>query len=148
MFPVTKDVSCLTRRWCSLESMTDAGERDRLIHLCSAQEWDDARAAGRVSPSPAGFVHLSTPEQVHLPANRLFAGRPDMVALLVDLRGLDTPLRWEPGVPGDPAAMLFPHLYGPLPVRTVVAVQPYRPGPDGRFGPFSDNRLRRAEGPE
>jgi uncharacterized protein (DUF952 family) len=29
-------------------------------------------------------------------------------------------VRFEPGVPGDPASMRFPHLYGPLPVTAVV----------------------------
>lgn len=110
-----------------------------LVHLCAAAEWDEARVHGAVRPESlvtAGFVHLSAPWQVHLPANRLFAGRTDLVALRVDPAALGAPLRWEPGVPGDPESMLFPHLYGPLPVAAVVDVVTYRPGPDGRFAPL------------
>ena len=81
-----------------------------------------------------GFVHLSTPEQVHLPANRLFSGRTDLVLLRVDPARLTSPVRWEPGVPSDPESMRFPHLYGPLPIAAVTAVLDYRPGPDGTFG--------------
>ncbi len=81
-----------------------------------------------------GFVHLSTPQQVHLPANRLFAGRDDLVLLRLDPARLAAPVRWEPGVPTDPQSMTFPHLYGPLPVAAVTAVLDYRPGPDGVFG--------------
>lgn len=81
-----------------------------------------------------GFVHLSTPEQVHLPANRLFPGRTDLVLLRVDPTRLTAPVRWEPGVPSDPESMRFPHLYGPLPIAAVTAVLDYRPGPDGTFG--------------
>jgi uncharacterized protein (DUF952 family) len=55
------------------------------------------------------------------------------VLLYLDPDRLGAPVRWEPGVPGDPASMLFPHLYGPLLVDAVVDVRPYRPGPDGRF---------------
>lgn len=89
----------------------------------------------------AGFVHLSTQQQVHLPANRLFAGRTDLVMLFVDPAMLSAPLRWEPGVPGDPESMLFPHLYGALPTTAVVGVEPYRPGPDGRFAPLIHNQV-------
>jgi uncharacterized protein (DUF952 family) len=35
----------------------------------------------------------------------------------------------------DPESMLFPHLYGPLPVRAVINVTAYPPGPDGTFPP-------------
>ena len=80
-----------------------------------------------------GFVHLSTPEQVYLPANRLFSGRDDLVLLRLDPARLDAPVRWEPGVPSDPESMRFPHLYGPLPIAAVTAVLDYRPGPDGYF---------------
>ncbi|MCW1957790.1 MAG: DUF952 domain-containing protein [Mycobacterium sp.] len=87
------------------------------------------REAGELRPPPTpGFVHLSTQQQVHLPADRLFAGRDDLIVLYVDPALLDAPLLWEPGVPGDPPSMLFPHLYGPLPTAAVVAVGPYRPG--------------------
>jgi len=111
-------------------------DADLLIHLCGAREWDDAQRVGEVRPESLavmGFVHLSAPWQVHLPANRLFAGRADLNALYVAPAALRAPLRWEAGVPGDPDAMLFPHLYGPLPVSAVVALRPYRPGSDGRF---------------
>lgn len=109
-----------------------------LVHLCSARDWSAARQSGALRPESlrsAGFVHLSTPQQVHLPANRLYRGRTDLVLLQVDPAKLAAPVRWEPGVPGDPEAMLFPHLYGPLPVGAVVGVSAYRPGADGAFAP-------------
>ena len=109
-----------------------------LVHLCSTRDWEDAQASAVLHPASldnAGFVHLSTPQQVHLPANRLYRGRTDLVLLQVDSAKLAAPVRWEPGVPGDPEAMLFPHLYGPLPVAAVIGVRAYRPGADGVFDP-------------
>ena len=79
-------------------------------------------------------------EQVHLPANRLYRGRTDLVLLHVDSALLDSPVRWEPGLPTDPVSMLFPHLYGSLPVRAVIKVTPYRPTADGTFPPFTGLR--------
>ena len=113
---------------------------EMLVHLCGVEEWSRARASGGIDPSaetgpPGGarFVHLSTPEQVHRPANRLYRGRTDLLLLHIDPALLDSPVRWEPGVPTDPESMLFPHLYGPLPARAVVRVTPYRPAADGAF---------------
>jgi len=111
---------------------------DALVHLCSAGDWARAQASGALRPQSldsVGFVHMSTPQQVHLPANRLYRGCTDLVLLQVDPAKVGAPLRWEPGVPSDPAAMLFPHLYGPLPVEAVNGVSDYRPGPDGVFAP-------------
>lgn len=109
---------------------------DFLLHLCGRSDWDDAQVGGQLCPASlaeVGFVHLSAPYQVHLPANRLFAGRTDLVLLKIDPSRLAAPLRWEPGVPTDPESMVFPHLYGPLPVEAVVEVTTYTPDPDGRF---------------
>nr|WP_158016269.1 DUF952 domain-containing protein [Mycobacterium basiliense] len=107
---------------------------DVLVHMCGAEEWSRARHRGGIQlQAGAQFIHLSTPDQVHLPANRLFRGRADMVLLHIDPAVLESPVRWEPGVATDPEAMLFPHLYGPLPVQAVVEVTAYRPGPDGSF---------------
>ena len=111
-----------------------------LVHMCGAEEWRSAQEDGELRPeslTASGFVHLSTPEQVHLPANRLYAGHTDLVLLRIDPARLSSPIRWEPGVPSDPDAMVFPHLYGPLPAKAVITVTPYEPGPDGLFPPLA-----------
>jgi uncharacterized protein (DUF952 family) len=113
-----------------------------LVHLVPSDEWSSARIRGELRPeslSSAGFVHLSTPEQVHLPANRLYRGRHDLVLLHIDPAGLDAPIRWESGVAADPESMLFPHLYGALPVSAVIKVTSYRPGADGNFSPVGES---------
>ncbi|WP_328354566.1 DUF952 domain-containing protein [Mycobacterium sp. NBC_00419] len=115
---------------------------DFLLHLCGRRDWAQARQSGELCPpslTDVGFVHLSAPHQVHLPANRLFAGRTDLVLLRIDPQALTAPVRWEPGVPTDPESMLFPHLYGPLPADAVVEVVPYPPGPDGSFPPLQSS---------
>jgi uncharacterized protein (DUF952 family) len=91
-----------------------------LVHICSADEWRRARDVGEHRPdslSANGFVHLSTPEQVHLPANRLYAGRTDLVLLSIDPARLSSPVRWEPGA--------------------VINVTPYLPDGAGRFRPLA-----------
>lgn len=113
-----------------------------LVRLCSEQEWAGAQDRGWFPPEPAGpdadaFVHLSTVDQVHLPANRLYSGRGDMMLLYVDASALEAPLRWERGVPTDPQSMLFPHLYGPLPVEAVIKAVAYPPAADGSFPALS-----------
>lgn len=121
--------------------------RQALVHLCAADAWSDARRGGELTPDPdVGFVHLSTLEQVHLPANRLYRGRHDLRLLHVDIGRLESPLRWEPGVETDPEGMKFPHLYGPLPVRAVVDVVAYLPGIDGAFAPALISRPEARDG--
>ncbi|MFC6012599.1 DUF952 domain-containing protein [Nocardia lasii] len=108
-----------------------------LVHLCSSQEWEELRRTGERRPpslAESGFVHMSTPQQVHLPANRLFAGRTDMVLLWLDPARFTGEVKWEPGVPTDPSSMRFPHLYAPLPLAAVQVAQPYLPDSDGVFG--------------
>ncbi len=103
-----------------------------IFHFCPAVDWAAAGHDGWYrAPSLAteGFIHLSQAEQVHLPANFLARGRTDLVLLEVDEAALAEPPRYEDG--GD--GMLFPHVYGPIPVAAVVAVHDFRPGPDGTF---------------
>jgi uncharacterized protein (DUF952 family)/GNAT superfamily N-acetyltransferase len=117
-----------------------------LLHLIEPASWRAALAEGALRPpslADVGFVHLSTPEQVDLPAERLYPGRRDLVLLVVDPQRLRDPVRWEPGVPEDPASMRFPHLYGPLPTSAVVAAVPYRP-PASPVLPAPDDALGRA----
>jgi uncharacterized protein (DUF952 family) len=101
----------------------------------------DDYTAGQPVRAPSledvGFLHCSDFGTVHLPANRLFAGRTDLVLLVIDPARLDVPLRWEPGDPPDPNGAWFPHVYGPIPPEAVVAVHAFPPGPDGFVLPQS-----------
>jgi uncharacterized protein (DUF952 family) len=78
-------------------------------------------------------VHCSDFGTVHLPANALFAGRDDMLLLVIDPAALDAPVRWEPGVPAHPADIWFPHVYGPINVESVVAAVEFTPMAEGGF---------------
>ena len=78
---------------------------DVLVHLIEPAAWRAALTDGAVRPpslDSVGFVHLSTPEQVHLPAERLYPGRRDLVLLVVDPARLTDPVRFEDGRAGRP----------------------------------------------
>ena len=110
------------------------------MHICAKTDWQLAQGRGEHRPDSleaVGFIHLSAPEQVHLPANRLYAGRADLMLLHIDADRLTAPVRWEPGVPTDPESMVFPHLYGALPAAAVINVTPYRADVNGRFAPLT-----------
>jgi len=103
-----------------------------LVHLVTADEWPtDATEIVPPSLAQVGFVHLSTPAQVAIPANLFYTGL-DVVLLWVDPELVGDEIRFEEGDPPVPG-QVFPHLYGPLPVAAVVAATPYRPGPDGQY---------------
>jgi uncharacterized protein (DUF952 family) len=107
-----------------------------ILHFCGRAEWAGALASGEYAADTLpteGFIHCSTAEQVHLPANALARGRTDLVLLQIDVARLVAPVRWEPGDPADPDSMTFPHVYGPIPVAAVVAVHDFPPSPDGFF---------------
>jgi inner membrane transporter RhtA len=109
-----------------------------LVHLCPKSTWLAAHSHGRLEPDSlrdVGFIHLSALSQVHVPANALFRGRDDLVLLEIDPQRVPAEIRWEDGDPPHPDGWQFPHLYGPLPVTAVTHVHPFRPDPDGAFGP-------------
>ena len=112
-----------------------------LLHLCAPADWRAALDDGALHPS-GPFVHLSYPEQVHLPARRLFPGRRDVLLLVVDPARLWPRPGYRPELAkGGEDGVLA--LFGPLPTRAVVAVVPYRPPVPPRL-PAPDDALGRA----
>src|SRR5690349_14639210 len=92
--------------------------------ICTAPEWHQAERAGAYRGSAVdrkdGFIHFSTAEQAAETAAKWFAGQHDLVLVAVDGAALGAQLRWEPSRGG----VLFPHLYGELPLQAVLRVDP------------------------
>ncbi|MEL6298536.1 MAG: DUF952 domain-containing protein [Pseudomonadota bacterium] len=108
---------------------TAAGQT--IYKICRADEWRVAQDAGAFAGSPDdvrdGFIHFSTAEQLPQTAAKHFRGEDGLLLLAVDADALGAPLRWEPSRGGA----LFPHLYGPLPVRAASKPVPLPLGDDG-----------------
>ena len=100
--------------------------------ICTPQEWREAEQAGAFRGAAVdaqdGYIHLSAPDQVVETAARHFAGEADLVLVAVDSAALGPALKWERARGGA----LFPHLYGPIRLDTVVWTRPLPLGPDGR----------------
>jgi uncharacterized protein (DUF952 family) len=112
-----------------------------IFHIARRAEWDAAVAAGsyRISTRDrslddgAEFIHASRADQVSLVANFVFADETEPLCLLeIDTDRLTAPVRDEDLEGGG---MTFPHIYGPLNLDAVVAVNPYNRTPDGTFSP-------------
>lgn len=93
-----------------------------LLHITTPAEWEAARATGEVAPpslATEGFVHCSTRDQLPTTLARHFAGAGELALLVVDPGALGAELRWEESHPGEH----YPHVYGPIPVAAVTAVE-------------------------
>ncbi|MBX3099437.1 MAG: DUF952 domain-containing protein [Salinibacterium sp.] len=106
-----------------------------IYHLARAEDWAAAAESGeyRVSTigrtlSEVGFIHTSRVDQLTGVAERFYRNEPgDLVVLEIDEGGLD--VRSE----DDGLGESFPHVYGVIPVASVVRVLSAWFDDDGRF---------------
>ncbi len=116
------------------------GGGQTIYHMCTRAEWRAAEAEGKYRGSSQdtadGFIHFSDGGQIVASAAKHRAGQDGLVLLSVDAGALGDALKWEVSRGG----VLFPHLYGTLPVAAVVRVDDLPLGPDGRhvFPPDMD----------
>ena len=110
-----------------------------LYHLARRSEWQAAEADGLYRGSADdrrdGFLHFSTADQVVESARRHRMGEKDVLLVVVPEAALEG-WRWEASRSGA----LFPHLYGALPIKAVVAVHELPLGPNSAhiFPPLID----------
>jgi len=88
----------------------------------------DGAFAGAPVDVADGYIHLSTAAQLTETVNRHFAGQTDLHIAAVDLGSFGGSLKWEESRGGQ----LFPHLYGPLLLETVIAYGPLDRDDDGK----------------
>jgi uncharacterized protein (DUF952 family) len=110
----------------------DGGVSSTIYKICDAALWQDAEAAGTFRGAGIdmrdGYIHFSTAGQVRETAARHFAGVADLLLIAIDAGRLGAVLRWEPAREGA----LFPHLYGELPLASVLWVKPLPLDADGQ----------------
>lgn len=99
-----------------------------LFHLALEADWKAALQHGdyRVSTrglslEQVGFIHLSWQEQLQDTFDRFYADAGAVLSLRIDPKLVSAPLRADAIHTG----VLFPHLYGPLPIASVVEVSPF-----------------------
>ena len=74
-----------------------------------------------------GYIHMSTDDQLTVTVDKHFAGQDDLHVAAIDQSGFGEALKWEVSRGGA----LFPHLYAPLPLGAVVAMEPLSRESDG-----------------
>ena len=96
-----------------------------IFHLALPEDWADAFATGEyrwstrgMTLDDVGFIHCSTREQMEATAGRYYGDLLQLVVLTIDPGLVPSPIVFEPPAPGS--EVLFPHIYGALPVAAVT----------------------------
>jgi uncharacterized protein (DUF952 family) len=92
-----------------------------IYHLVTKEAWEQS-APGPYAPASLateGFIHCSNRDQVARSANKFYRDAADLLVLVIDADRLSSPLKDEPGGPGE----LFPHIYGPINREAIVEVK-------------------------
>jgi uncharacterized protein (DUF952 family) len=93
-----------------------------ILHIATPDAWNEAQRTGTIAPASLrseGFVHCSTRAQLTGTLARHFAGAGTLLGLVLDPRAVADDLRWDESHPSE----RFPHVYGPIPVTAVVAIE-------------------------
>jgi uncharacterized protein (DUF952 family) len=93
------------------------------LHVARVDAWRAAREHGeyQVPAGPDGFIHGCYAEQLVGVLERFYAGVPRSELVLLEVEPAGLPVRVEAASDGEGD---FPHVYGPIPVASVVGTLP------------------------
>jgi uncharacterized protein (DUF952 family) len=111
-----------------------------ILHITTYKEWELAQLKGEyTAPSlkSEGFIHCSTPKQTADTASIFFKGQHGLALLCIDESKLTSNCKYEDPTGGgkhDPSVgSLFPHIYGPINIGSIIKVVDFPPNEDGLF---------------
>ena len=95
-----------------------------IYHVTTAREWNAAKQKGfyeTASLASEGFIHCSEEHQVGNVLEKYFAGKADLVKLVIDTDKLTSRYvqEWSPSIQD-----IFPHIYGAVNSDAVIEVIP------------------------
>ncbi|WP_067598141.1 DUF952 domain-containing protein [Nocardiopsis listeri] len=99
-----------------------------VLHLTELSRWSAGGDIEAASLDTEGYLHASPDEATMLAVANAFYAEPaePLVVLVVDTGLLDAEVRWESAAPVPPPGVRsdvrFPHVYGPIPRRSVTSV--------------------------
>ncbi len=93
-----------------------------IYHLTTASKWNEAKKKGfyeAPSLQTEGFIHCSEEHQVAGVLERYFAGKTNLVKLVIDTDKLTSRYvqEWSPSTQDT-----FPHIYGPINEGAIIEV--------------------------
>lgn len=95
-----------------------------IYKICDSATWREAERTGAFSGSGIdlndGYIHMSNAAQVPGTLAKYFAGHTDLLLIAVDRDAIADTIKDEPSRGG----VLFPHIYGVLPMHAVVWCEP------------------------
>jgi uncharacterized protein (DUF952 family) len=99
-------------------------ESEFIYHVTTAKAWEDAQAKQSYVPDAFekdGFIHCSIEKQIEGVLERFYQGQTGLVKLKIEKAKVQRPVLFELA---EDLNELFPHIYGPLNLDSVVAVTP------------------------
>lgn len=108
-------------------------EKKFLYHITSAEEWKAAQSKGEYIPqgfATEGFIHCSYGHQIVTVANRYYKGQNGLVLLKIESSTISSSLV-EENLEGG--TELYPHVYSPLAISSVVEAIAFPYNADGDF---------------
>jgi uncharacterized protein (DUF952 family) len=99
-------------------------ESEFIYHVTTSKAWEAAQANQSYIPQDFekdGFIHCSIERQVEGVLERFYQGQTGLVKLKIEKAKVQRPVLFELA---EDLNELFPHIYGPLNLDSVVSVMP------------------------
>ena len=98
-------------------------ESEYIYHVTTLIEWEQAKAKNEYMPmdyEKDGFIHCSIEKQIPGVLDRFYKGQTGLVKLKIEKEKVQRPVLFELA---HDLNELFPHIYGPLNLDSVISVE-------------------------